>query len=358
VFFILGYVFLVVCAATMIAIFLACLPTTRPFKILLALAGFLTSLWIVVPLIIVSFEFMRSGIGARMGERLFWIGTLTGGSIGLAVVGLFFVLSVALISPQSANRALPVRLYVTGIWLLGALLGCAWVAKSGSPEDLLSWTYPALVLMLLSLLVTISNSDTLSPRVRRTIPTSRFKRALAFLFYNGAAGGLIWVAALVAATLVLTRAVSTLFPAVTTGTPADATRLAAVSAYAFAFALTALFLHRAFLGRRPPKLAGLLAMLVAGAAAVAPTIVLFLLNHLSWKSVERLQLGNVFNVLYVQDPGQERAHLYFASAWLLAALVLNAKWFLRQVKAFQPPGREPIPEPPPVLPPEPPPLPT
>src|SRR5476651_2390102 len=40
VFFILFYLFLVVCAANMIAIFCACLPMSRPFKILLAIYGF------------------------------------------------------------------------------------------------------------------------------------------------------------------------------------------------------------------------------------------------------------------------------------------------------------------------------
>src|SRR5450432_1513653 len=40
VFFILFYLFLVVCAANMIAIFCACLPMSRPFKILLALYVF------------------------------------------------------------------------------------------------------------------------------------------------------------------------------------------------------------------------------------------------------------------------------------------------------------------------------
>ena len=65
---------------------------------------------------------MRSGVGAMMAGRNFWIGAGTAFGIGLAVTGLFFVLSVALISPPSANRALPVRIYITVIWLLGGLL--------------------------------------------------------------------------------------------------------------------------------------------------------------------------------------------------------------------------------------------
>jgi len=42
-------------------------------------------------------------------------------------------------------------------------------------------------MMILALLVTISNSDQLSQRVRRTIPQAQWKRVLAFVFFNGAA---------------------------------------------------------------------------------------------------------------------------------------------------------------------------
>ncbi len=110
---------------------------------------------------------------------------------------------------------------------------------------------------------------------------------------------------------------------------------ATTTAYAFAYALTALFIHRKFLSKRPPKLAGLLAVLLAAAWAIVPSIVLFFLNQLSWKSVEGLQLGNVFNVVSLRDDSQRLYHLYFAFGWLLVMIVINAKWFLQQVKNFQ-----------------------
>jgi hypothetical protein len=114
---------------------------------------------------------------------------------------------------------------------------------------------------------------------------------------------------------------------------------ATTAAYAFDYALLALFIQRSFLSRRPPKLTGLLAVLLAGAWAVAPSIVLFFLNQLSWKSVEGLQLGNIFNVGSLRDDDQRLYHLYFAFGWLLVMLVVNAKWFLRQMENFHPPAR-------------------
>lgn len=345
VFFILAFLFLVVCAANMVAIFLACLPMSRPFKFLFVIYGFFQCFGIIISMVARSYMFMRSGVGAMMTERNFWISTATAAGIGLMFIGLFFVLSVALISPPSANRALPVRIYLTAIWLLGGLLCFSWVTRSGSAELMNAWLFFTFVITIFALLVTISNADQLSLRVRRTIPRSGLKRIFAFFFFNGAAGGLIWAGGVLVATFLVTRSILISFSSITSSDDEYAT-LSATGAYAFAYALTALFVHRKFLSTRPPKLAGLLAVLLAGAWAIAPSIVLFFLNQLSWKSVEGLQLGNVFNVFFTRDSSQLVYHEYFALGWLLLAMVLNAKWFVRQVKNFRPPEKI---EKPPVL---------
>jgi len=346
VFFILFYLFLVVCAANMVAIFFACLPMSRPFKMLLVIYGFFQSFGFIIPLVLASFRMMSSGVGAMMGEKNFWIGTLTAVGIGGAITGMFFVLSVALISPPSANRALPIRIYITAIWLLGGLLGLIWVVQTGDARPMYPWAYPTFAVMMFALLATISNSDQISLRVRRSIPQSGLKRALAFVFFNGAAGGLIWVAAILAATYFVTKGIVSLFPKSIATSGEGGHWFATTTAYAFAYALTALFIHRTFLARRPPKLAGLLAVLLVGFCALAPSVVLFFLNELSWKSVEGLQPGNVFNVFSVSNDGQRIYHLYFAFGWLLVTLVINAKWFLRQVKNFRPLNQT---QPPPVI---------
>src|ERR1035438_681819 len=189
VFFILAFLFLGVCAANMIAIFLACLPMSRPFKFLFVIGGFISSFFIIGSMIGSSFLFMRSGVGAMMSERNFWIGAATAAAVGLMAIGLFFFLSVALISPASANRALPVRLYLTALWLLGGLLCFSWIMRAGRAELMNAWLFFTFVMALFALLVTISNADQLSLRVRRTIPRPGLKRIFAFLFFNGAAGG-------------------------------------------------------------------------------------------------------------------------------------------------------------------------
>lgn len=336
VFFILGFLFLVVCAANMVAIFLACLPVSRAFKFLFLIYILFQSFAVISSLIGTSFFIMRSGVGVMMSSGNFWIAILTWVSIGAALTGLLFVLTVALISPPSANRALPAKIYVTTIWLLGGLAAFAWVTKTGNTNQILAWRDPAFGILMIALLVCVSNRDHLSQRVRRKIPRARWKRIPAFLFYNGAAGGLVWVALLFAGTFLGTWVVEKFHRTMSSHSNFQLGFIA-ITAYAFAYALTALFLHRKIFPRRAPKIVGVITIMLAGAWALIPSIALFFVNRLSWKSVGGLQLGNVFNVAFVRDKDQNFYHLIFALSWLLIVLLLNAKWFVRQVKNFRPP---------------------
>lgn len=368
VFFILFFLFIVVCMMNQLAIFFACLPMSRPFKILLALYGFFQCFGLIIPAIGISFEMMRSGVGAMMTEPNFWFGTLTAIGLCAAITGLFFVLSVALVSPPSANRAWLPRIYITAIWIFGGFVGLAWFARSGMTSSLFLWMNLTFTLMIFSLLVVISNSDQISARVRREIPRAPLKRIFAFIFSNGAAGGLVWIALICIATFFIAQGMASfassavpttasyrrpllfgVFFIRSTSDPVDESYFsnwAATMAYVFDYALMALFIHRKFLSRRPPKLTGLLAVLLAGLWAVAPSIILFFLNQLSWKTVEGFQLGNMFNVFFGRDDDRRIYHLYFSFAWLALMILLNAKWFWRQACNFRP--LEKI-EPPPVI---------
>ena len=332
IFYIMFRLFLLVCAVNMIAIFLACIPASRPFKVLFTLFGFIVSTWVVGPVIMFSLLALRTGVGTSMGGRDFWMLTLTEIAIGAAVTGLFYVMAVALVSPPSSNRALPVRIYITVIWFLTGLLCLAW-AKTTRPEMVYAWFVPIFILLLASLVVVVSNSDVLSHRVRRAIPQSRWKQFLAFFVFNGAAGGLLWVGLMMAATFIVFHL---LFPTVA-NTGNTFLSLGAVAAYAFDYALTALFIQRTFLPARPPKLTGLIAAIIAATCSLMPSIVLFFLNQLTWNSIEGLELGNAFNIGSMRDDTRIIDHAYFSLGWLAFMVLLNAPWFGRQVRNFAPP---------------------
>jgi hypothetical protein len=352
VFFILLVLFLIVCGAIQIAILLACLPISKPLKVLVGLVGIGAAFGLLGGVIQFTWELMRSGVGAMMASRGFWIAFSTTLGIGVAAFLLLHFLSIALIAPVSANRALPLRVYLTVIWLLGGGLSVLWVRQVRDTRLLLPWAIGMSLLLIGALFIVVSSHDQLSLRVRRRIPRSVGKRVLAFLFFNGAAGGLVWVTLLLGVTFGATWFALHSSLDTTVGTTAgttvgyhsmsaadldeSTTVASAVLFYLLAYSLTALFVQRRFFGRRPPRLAGVLALIIPGALAVIPNLALFFLNRLNWSSVERVQLGNVFNLFVVRDDAFRRDHLIFAAIWLVIALVLNARWFVRQVRSFEP----------------------
>ena len=356
VFFILFYLFLTVCGINMVAIFLGCLPVTRPFKVFFGIFGVIVSMYSIGAALSFTFRFMTLGIGSSMGGRDFWIGTFTAIAVYAAVTGLFYVMAVALVSPPSSNRALPVRVYITAVWLLTGLLTVAWVKKTGHSDAIIVWLNSVFYLLMLSLVVVVSNSDTLSNRVRRAIPAAPWKRLVAFLFFNGAAGGLVWVAAMTAASFLFSSKVSSVFPTYLVGHNEWLSQ-AAFAGYIFAYAMAAMFIHRTFFPRRPAKIAGLLTVFIIALCALTPSIFLFFLNQLTTFSIEHLELGNIINIFSMRDDGRLVIHFYFAMSLLAVTAVLNGRWFFKQLRNFVPAPKEAPPviayEPPPQIQPQP-----
>jgi hypothetical protein len=345
IFLILFYLFVFVCAAVQVAIFFACLPITRAFKVLIGLFGAIGGLSMGIPIVSMSWALMRVGIGATMGGRGFWTAVITSGSLLLAAWGLLYLLSVALISPLSANRARPLRIYITVVWIFGGLLSLIWVFQESEGRLILPWGVVTLILVAVTMIVLVSNHDQLSLRVRRDIPSQGGKRRIAFLFYNGAAGGLLWVAIVLGLTFVVTAAVLIWGGRIWGGTlsrnmsrgDADEFLVASLATvfYLFAYTLTGLFLHRKFCPKRSPKIAGLFVILIVAAVTFIPNVILFFANRFSLRSLQGLQPGSVFNVLMVRN-GEEVAHLLIAAGWLLFALLLNRAWFFAQFRNFRP----------------------
>jgi hypothetical protein len=330
----------------MMAIFFACLPLSKGLKILVTVGAFMFGTGIFGSISIarifsghgsVTF-FSFGGTGGLTG----WLAFLT---IASALVLLFYFLAVALIAPPSANRALPVRLFLTVAWLLTGVWAAWGIQKFGRPELVMPWAMPWLIILAVALVNVIANQDRLSPRVLRDVPQNPAQRRLAFLFFNGAAGGLLWVVLLAVLTGALAFGCLLYFEAggsrrsgITTD--ADVTKFitifVSVASYALAYALAGLFVHRRFLPHRSPKFAAIFALILAGGWAILPSVVLFFANHLSWSTLEKFQPGNLFNVFSLKDSGDQMLHVWCSAAFLLVALLLNARWFAAQWKNFRP----------------------
>src|SRR6185312_2291684 len=153
VFFVLLCLFLIVCCAVQVAIFLACLPISKLLKILLGLGAAIAMFWLVIGLTFGISEMRMQGVGSMMSNRGFWATFLTVCSVVFAAVLLLHFLSIALISPPSANRALPVRIYMTVVWLIGAAIAFGWAIHQADARYILPWVVTTFIIFCISLVV-------------------------------------------------------------------------------------------------------------------------------------------------------------------------------------------------------------
>lgn len=371
VFVLLVIAFLLSLLSLQAAIFLSCLPASKGLKLLVGLpaGGFMMSL--VGMMTGLSVDMMREGVGSRLGTWDFWGASLSMTFVGLLLFGFFHLAAIALVSPASANRALPLRSFVTVAWLLTLVVAVAWSVQTGALEPVSIWAGLATGGLVFALLIAVSEGDDVSVRIRRTIPESGGRRALAFFLYSGSAGGLAWTILLGTATLlvaVLTleggfiELLSSFWVArpVThrlMGSTADQFTmfLATLFLYALAYVLLGLFIHRRFQPHRPAIFAGLCSVALPALWAIVPNLVLFFLNRLSWDALQERQLGNIFNVFALKDRGFIADHQLCAIFMVAVGIVVNVGWFYRQLRAFQPLRRETSAAPPaPATPPSPP----
>jgi len=349
VFMLLVVAFLVSILSLQAAIFLSCLSTSRGLKLLVGFSGGGVMMTLVGLMANFSYDLLREGAGSRLGAWNFWGPTLSLFFFGLLLFGFFHLGAIALISSPSANRALPLRSYVTGTWLVTLAVSLVWAVNESHTGPVVAWAAFTTGLLVLALLIAIAEGDDQSVRIRRTIPESGPKRALAFLFYSGTAGGLAWTVLLAATTIgatwVLTQSsvLDSMSPWLGGGRIRRASikelstiYLSATLLYVFAYSLFGLVIHRRFLAHRSPIVAAMIALALAALWAIVPNLVLLLFNKLSWDALQDRQLGNVFNVFGMTNQSSIPDHLIFALLLATLGVVLNLKWFFAQRRAFQP----------------------
>ncbi|MEN9576183.1 MAG: hypothetical protein RL514_4038 [Verrucomicrobiota bacterium] len=352
VFVLLSIAFLLSVLSLQAAIFLSCLPASKGLKIFVGLptGGFMVGL--VGMMVGLSESFTREGIGSRLGTWNFWGPMLSITFIGLLLFGFMHLAAIALVSPASANRALPLRSYTTGAWLLTLMVAVGWTGLTGALEPVNLWAGCTTGVLLAALLISVSEGDDVSVRIRRTIPPSSSRRALAFFFYSGSAGGLAWtvllgVASALLASFLLDGGLLASLAMTTVGRGAthfipwsDMGEMVSVQItlflYALAYCLYGLFIHRRFQPHRPAIFAGLCSIALPALWAIVPNLVLFFLNKLSWDGLQERQLGNIFNVFAMKDRSFVADHQMCALLMVAVGVCLNLGWFLAQRRAFVP----------------------
>ncbi len=326
--------FFLVVSQSILAIFIGAIPASRPFKILLSLVVFFFTIGTAI---FVSELMVRAThVAISLGSSSPWreLASVLGLIAALDVLMVF--LSIALISPPSANRALPLRGLLTVLWLLS--LGLAfWVMLTTASSDiLLVWAILSMSLQTLVLFSAIGEREEWGPRVARTIPRALPKRLLAFVFYSGG-GGTLWAIAMMLATVAAYRALA-VHGSVSINANEGATWLFDGCACVIGYAGSALWLRRTLLaGRIPIRNTWAIVLCLFILLAVLPPLVALAADSDAPQFSTIIRMTTLADPFPVTSPPQLwTMRTVILGAWAAVVMVGNLGWLLTLFGRFKP----------------------
>jgi hypothetical protein len=335
----ISFLFLMVLAGIQFSIFLASLPGGMASRVMRFLFLLFVLFILFQSTLTVSIGLMYGGIGSAIGTWEFWRGALTVTTLVIIDIVLLFSLSVALISPQSANRAFGVRLCLLFTWLASGIVAFAWFFDTGNKDYLQTWVVVMVLMFGINMLSATCEHQKRSARVTRTIPKRLILRVPAFFLYSGPAGGIALSILMLITSLLLFGIFSGVVPS-KPGVNHDMqeTFLIAIglSLYAVCYSLTALTVKRMFFRKSlKPRavITGLLAFLLGG--SILPVIIGFLLRQDPWQELPPIwYIGNPL-VLFIEDKIWVECFT-FTGIWAVVAFGAFLPWFIGQLRVFKP----------------------
>jgi hypothetical protein len=338
IFVLMAICFLIIIVCSQLAIFIACLPINRIFKIALGLVCLIVFFVIYVALMSSVGGILMGGVWSRINTWEFGQVALTVLGIIAALCGLLFALSVALISPHAANRALPTRLYLTAVWLASGITASVWSASIGNYEPLDIWMVLNSIVFISALFVAMSERDTIGRRVRRAIPASRWRRFFVFFFFSGSASAVAWSWVMIGLTMAWVGAWRKIFgwmPGLDS-LGDNATWMSGVAAYIFCYAASGAVLRRRLFNAVGTELNWVFGGVLLAIGGIIPFLigVIFFLDT-NWQLEEYgfWLVGNPF--AWWIKPFRT---LYGAVVigWSAIIALLCRRWFIERVRSFRP----------------------
>ena len=340
VFILLALDFIVVAVSIQCGILIGCIPANRALKVILGVVWLVVTVVAFVTLLAAMFApgaLLDSGLGSQLNSWDFWrraLGVLVGGA---AVIGLLALLSIALISPVSVNRALPVRIFATAAWILTGVGAAVWSIGVNDYAPIGIWAALHILLHSIGLFVAVSERESLGQRVRRTIPRRWFLRPLGFLFYSGDAGGVVWSSLMIILTLLFVGVWLTVFPRMYTGSGIDEGigAFASLGLYAFSYALGASLIRRRFLADRVAnRYTWVIALILLGITTTIIPLSLFFLYG-DWNK-EWLVASPLGALLFSETKGYVSNSIAIASVCAIFVGMISLPWFVRRISDFRP----------------------
>lgn len=354
--------FLAVLLGTQLAIFLGAVPANWGLKAMLLLGGLGCLGGLFGLALTSSVSIVEAGLGTRVDSTEFWLIALAVVTGMAALIGLLFVWSVAIVTSPSANRALPVRVYLLGAWLVTGSVAVLLARRFDSTLPLQFWMLPLALLLASQIVTAVNEREQWGQRVARTIPPRWWLRGPAFLFYSGSAGGVLFALLLLALTLAAPS--FALSYGIVTGSSRagfegdllhrNTLVLVVLTLYTFDFSLSAVFVRNLLArGRIKAMYTWVIAMLMAGLGFVLPFLVLFLFN------TEEMHAGSADAWWYITNPVVTMYNIYmewrtgwgqdfrvgalsFLGSWGALVFLLCVPWMYRQWSRFRPPEDKPL----------------
>jgi ABC-type transport system involved in multi-copper enzyme maturation permease subunit len=349
--------FLVVLAATMLAVFIAAVPAHRGVKGGMFLLAFGGLVFVFFMAMAASVQIIEQRGMMRMDTGEFWAMVAAIAAAVLCEMGQYFVWSVALVSPPSANRALSVRLYTAMRCLLslGAFGGIAYMIRE--PMPIYVWQWLTLGLAILQMTISISERDHWGPRVTRMIPRRGSLRCLAFVFYSGAAGGIIFSLLMVVLALVVGPLLVEWLMSRWRVPPGNehwhhSLIMLIAALYSYAYAMLAVLCRRTLFAQRlKSSFTWLLWMILVALGSALPYIFLLTIpkNSLNFERdnpwiLLTNPIASAISAAYANEyhamPDFDNWCLIFVTAMACLLTLANLTWFFSQMRAFRPLKRQ------------------
>ncbi len=341
-----GFLYCINCLLLLAAMMLASMGIHFIFKILIALFVGLPIILYTIGGVLMAGAFATLG-GALTGGR-FWEEALPVIftvllNIGLAG-GLLFFLCVTFITPRSANREYPLRVYCVVMWAVVGLEAFIWALAKDQWEIFAgSFLFISGLLGVFGIFYSIGLEDHLSVRVRREIPRHPLRRAVAFLFFNGALSGIILCCLLAFSGLLIASASILVWPTLT-GSSAHANDwheawqgFTVIGLYHIAYSLMALWVHRTLIPNRSalwPRLFVIVIILIPYFGAFI-IYYLFTQDFMGDAFIPGIAITSFSPIAFYKQE-EVLIHLATAVGLTAVALVFNAKWIYQRVIDFKP----------------------
>lgn len=338
IFVVLAVNLVVIALAMQLALLIGALNISRALKGILAVLFVIVLATAYTISLQGAFGLVFFGVGGMLGTREFWIGVLSVLMSAASAGGLLFFICVAVLSPPASNRAMPVRLYTTGAWLVTGVVALGLAVLLNEPGYGAAWLMLTLWLLAVMMVSASGERDVYGSRIRRRVPRRWWARAVIYPFCSGAGAGMIWAGGLTA----ITVAVSSLVLRPLWGTRLDPEPIliggAMLVLYGGAYALTAVLIRRYLLRDRvSTPLTPVLAAALAAVLSVVPPLLAFFTNPHQWHRMDAYwAMPNPTAGYLFHDDAMMRANaLWFVVIWLVAVVVLNLPWLWAQWRQFK-----------------------